>query len=144
VELPKLAIVEGLLWIIMSENEEDPSLTQSALDQLSDPPIFSNGNSTEQLISPPPNPALPIPSNPSNEITLAGDELEKIRELEGALSAARAEKVMFEAQYNSLLGKLTAMRGTLGDKLKSDAVSSVFHLLLRPRDKRFHPGDEGS
>lgn len=47
----------------------------------------------------------------------------RMAELEKDLEATRAEKVMFQAQYNSLLAKLTAMRSTLGDKLKSDAVS---------------------
>lgn len=39
------------------------------------------------------------------------------------LEQARAEKENALAQYQSLLAKLTAMRNTLGDKLKQDAVS---------------------
>jgi hypothetical protein len=42
----------------------------------------------------------------------AGDELERVR----------AEKDHLSHQYRSLLGKLTAMRNTLGEKLKEDAV----------------------
>lgn len=42
---------------------------------------------------------------------------------EGELERVRAEKDHLSLQYRSLLGKLTAMRNTLGDKLKEDAVS---------------------
>lgn len=48
---------------------------------------------------------------------------ERIRRLEEELSLTTQEKDQFEAQYRSLLGKLTNMRNTLGDKLKQDAVS---------------------
>lgn len=46
----------------------------------------------------------------------------KLRAVALELETTRADKTMFEAQYNSLLGKLTTMRNTLGDKLKQDAV----------------------
>ncbi|ORY92707.1 hypothetical protein BCR35DRAFT_298211 [Leucosporidium creatinivorum] len=49
------------------------------------------------------------------------DAEERIRRLEDELSRTRDEKEQFEAQYRSLLGKLTNMRNTLGDKLKQDA-----------------------
>lgn len=46
----------------------------------------------------------------------AGDDLAS--QLERAMS----EKEHYYNQYRSLLGKLTAMRNTLGEKLKEDAV----------------------
>ncbi|OWT41125.1 hypothetical protein C362_01339 [Cryptococcus neoformans Bt1] len=46
---------------------------------------------------------------------------ERIRILEDDLEATRQEKEALGSQYRSLLGKLTAMRTTLGDKLKEDA-----------------------
>ncbi|OXB38407.1 hypothetical protein LQV05_002773 [Cryptococcus neoformans] len=46
---------------------------------------------------------------------------ERIRILENDLEATRQEKEALGNQYRSLLGKLTAMRTTLGDKLKEDA-----------------------
>lgn len=52
------------------------------------------------------------------------DAEERIRRLEDELVRTREEKEQFEAQYRSLLGKLTNMRNTLGDKLKQDAVST--------------------
>lgn len=52
------------------------------------------------------------------------DAEERIRRLEDELGRTRDEKEQFEAQYRSLLGKLTNMRNTLGDKLKQDAVST--------------------
>ncbi|KAE8539977.1 hypothetical protein D1P53_003915 [Cryptococcus gattii VGV] len=46
---------------------------------------------------------------------------ERIRILEDDLETTRQEKEALGNQYRSLLGKLTAMRTTLGDKLKEDA-----------------------
>ena len=43
-------------------------------------------------------------------------------ELEAALKEMTDQKSVLETQYRSLLGKLTNMRNTLGDKLKQDAV----------------------
>lgn len=42
--------------------------------------------------------------------------------LEQQLETLRAEKSTLEGQYGALLGKLTTMRNTLGDKLRQDAV----------------------
>lgn len=53
------------------------------------------------------------------------EAIERIRELEEDLVVTKNEKETFEAQYRSLLGKLTTMRNTLGDKLKQDAVSAL-------------------
>ena len=50
--------------------------------------------------------------------------LDRERMLQEQLARVTAEKASFEAQYSSLLGKLTTMRSTLGDKLRQDAVSS--------------------
>lgn len=66
-----------------------------------------------------------------NDTTIVGDStiedsLERIKDLEEELVTTRLEKETFEAQYRSLLGKLTTMRNTLGDKLKQDAVSFQF------------------
>lgn len=41
------------------------------------------------------------------------------------LEVVRAEKAALEGQYRALLGKLTTMRNTLGDKLRQDAVRSA-------------------
>ena len=48
---------------------------------------------------------------------------ERISRLEEELENVRAEKETLGAQYRSLLGKLTGMRQSLGDKLREDAVS---------------------
>lgn len=42
--------------------------------------------------------------------------------LEEDLAATRQEKEVLGNQYRTLLGKLTAMRQSLGDKLREDAV----------------------
>lgn len=54
-----------------------------------------------------------------------GDD--RIRELEDELARVRDEKDALDGQYRSLLGKLTTMRKSLGEKLREDAVS--FHHL---------------
>lgn len=86
----------------------------------------------------PPSTSLPPPAPPPSAIAESirahlresddgvesgGEEdRETIKRLEATLSKTKAEKDAFEAQYRSLLGKLTTMRNTLGDKLKQDAV----------------------
>lgn len=57
-----------------------------------------------------------------HELELTAEE--RIANLEDELIRTREEKDTFEAQYRALLGKLTTMRNTLGDKLKQDAVSA--------------------
>ena len=47
----------------------------------------------------------------------------RVAELEEELAIARQEKETLGNQYRSLLAKLTAMRQSLGDKLREDAVS---------------------
>ncbi|GAA5906113.1 hypothetical protein JCM6882_003563 [Rhodosporidiobolus microsporus] len=51
----------------------------------------------------------------------AAEGEERLRLLEDELERTRADRDAFEQQYHNLLGKLTAMRNTLGDKLKQDA-----------------------
>ncbi|WVR05645.1 hypothetical protein IAU60_002667 [Kwoniella sp. DSM 27419] len=46
---------------------------------------------------------------------------DRVAQLEEELEVVRQEKESLNAQYRGLLGKLTAMRTTLGDKLKEDA-----------------------
>lgn len=42
--------------------------------------------------------------------------------LEQELAVVRQEKEVLANQYRTLLGKLTAMRSSLGEKLREDAV----------------------
>ena len=51
------------------------------------------------------------------------------------LERARRERDDFEAQYKGLLGKLTQMRSTLGERLRQDAVRTSLGSLLRARPK---------
>lgn len=50
------------------------------------------------------------------------DSGDRIAELEAELDRVTNEKDTLESQYRGLLGKLTNMRNTLGDKLRQDAV----------------------
>ncbi|BGO93881.1 hypothetical protein NBRC10512_006109 [Rhodotorula toruloides] len=52
---------------------------------------------------------------------LPSDPDERLRVLEDELDRTRMDRDAWEAQYQGLLAKLTAMRNTLGDKLKQDA-----------------------
>ena len=52
------------------------------------------------------------------------DNNERMSRLEVELETTRQEKDALGAQYRSLLGKLTAMRQSLGEKLREDAVST--------------------
>jgi predicted nuclease with TOPRIM domain len=45
--------------------------------------------------------------------------------VQAELERTRSEKEHLNTQYRTLLGKLTAMRNTLGEKLKEDAVSPL-------------------
>lgn len=45
------------------------------------------------------------------------------------LLLARRERAEFEAQYKGLLGKLTQMRATLGERLRRDAVRRLIFSL---------------
>lgn len=57
---------------------------------------------------------------------------ERVRILEDDLETTRQEKEALGNQYRSLLGKLTAMRTTLGDKLKEDAVGYISQSFFWP------------
>lgn len=47
------------------------------------------------------------------------------------LEESRGEKEQAETQYRNLLGKVNTIRSQLGERLKADAVSSVFSLIIR-------------
>jgi hypothetical protein len=58
-------------------------------------------------------------------------EQDRIQALESELAQTVREKEHLSTQYRTLLGKLQAMRSSLGEKLKEDAVS-VFLCLVDP------------
>lgn len=53
----------------------------------------------------------------------AGAQGQSVEALHAELERTREERDSFEGQYKGLLGKLTQMRSTLGDRLRQDAVS---------------------
>lgn len=99
----------------------DPDLSgRASLDSQRDD-VLVTSSPTLSTLSPDPNQF----TNDSDAGSEAGTtERERIQSLEEELERTRGEKEAFEAQYRSLLGKLTTMRNTLGDKLKQDAVRS--------------------
>ena len=70
--------------------------------------------------SPPPPPPADLPLEESPEDV--ADNADRIGQLEEELEVVRGEKESLGNQYRALLGKLTAMRQSLGDKLREDAV----------------------
>jgi hypothetical protein len=77
---------------------------------------------------PPPPPADLPPADTSEEPT---DNASRISQLEEELEVVRGEKESLGNQYRALLGKLTAMRQSLGDKLREDAVSLIMAYIYR-------------
>jgi len=53
----------------------------------------------------------------------SSSDSQKVEEMKSELEKAKEERDSFESQYKGLLGKLTQMRTTLGDRLRQDAVS---------------------
>lgn len=72
----------------------------------------------------------PSPTKGLNGDTHDNDEdlshLDPVERLQRELERTREEKETLASQYRNLLSKLTTMRATLGNKLKQDAVCSLF------------------
>ncbi|ORY24667.1 hypothetical protein BCR39DRAFT_566528 [Naematelia encephala] len=66
-----------------------------------------------------PPPSLPAAASSTPRSSLDHDE--RLAALEQELATTRQEKEVLSNQYRSLLGKLTAMRSSLGEKLREDA-----------------------
>lgn len=95
------------------EADEEPVTIE---DQVGEAPAGEEEGLVEQVQEElAPEPEAPV------EYAQADDE--RVRLLEDELERARADRDAFESQYQGLLGKLTTMRNTLGEKLKQDAVS---------------------
>ena len=82
----------------------------------------SNGNGVLSPDAGPSKSPLPDLASPRSSMDDAG----RIRQLEDELDTVRGEKENLGNQYRTLLGKLTAMRQSLGDKLREDAVSPQY------------------
>lgn len=66
----------------------------------------------------------------SQQDEVEAEDVEK-QDLIAELEQIKGEKEHLESQYRALLGKLTTMRNTLGDKLRQDAVSICISLYVR-------------
>ena len=85
--------------------------------------------------SPPPRtstdsdrPSSPSPPQEPNGAAHADEDdasLDPVARLQRELQRTRDEKDALAGQYRTLLGKLTAMRTTLGNKLRQDAVRAL-------------------
>lgn len=95
--------------------DEDPQPSTSA----------SAGNGSEAVNGQMRDPALEDDNQGSADREAHDGEQDsgaRIANLEADLDRVTDEKNKLESQYRNLLGKLTNMRNTLGDKLRQDAV----------------------
>ena len=89
--------------------------------------MAKNGVATEVIPSSPDagpsqSPRLASPGQSPRSSVDEGTPAERIAQLEDDLATTRGEKEVLSNQYRTLLGKLTAMRASLGEKLREDAV----------------------
>ena len=77
--------------------------------------------------APPPPVTEAVPNGVAKHA--AGTPTDQVAVLRAELERTRAEKDTLDEHYRTLLEKVTAMRTTLGNKLKQDAVGIVKHIL---------------
>lgn len=107
---------------VIDEPEAGPSSPRPAKVPLPSSPPASNSNSllNSAVLSPP----LPLGRTSGESArSLGGHDDDAVSQLEAELAVVRNEKEVLSGQYRGLLGKLTAMRQSLGEKLREDAVS---------------------
>ena len=103
---------------------ESPAASTSTLPALEALAIVDNA--TNGLPSPTEKPE----PNGDEQDRSQQDEAEMSQEdLRAELEQIKGEKEHLENQYRALLGKLTTMRNTLGDKLRQDAVGLLLFWL---------------
>lgn len=140
-EISTMAEVEANSIPLPISNPTSPLIND--INNINSPPIIINHTSNNNSISSPITLSKPLiiedeiisnhveqyaQEDVEEEEESEGNLIERIKELELELVTTKNEKETFEIQYRSLLGKLTSMRNTLGDKLKQDAVSSILSL----------------
>lgn len=86
--------------------------------------------------------SLDVPVEISPRASLDTDA--RANQLEQELQQVRQEKDVLSTQYRSLLGKLTAMRTSLGEKLKEDAVSDAHNALRQCSQPVGRAGSKGN
>lgn len=85
------------------------------------------------------SPAHPLNGTANTQEQEDTSDLDPIQRLQRDLQRTKEEKDALAAQYRNLLSKLTAMRTTLGNKLKQDAVRScLLPSACRRYDLRMH------
>jgi len=72
---------------------------------------------------------MPSPERSPRSSVDEGTPAERIAKLQDDLVTTRQEKEVLSNQYRTLLGKLTAMRASLGEKLREDAVCRSYSLM---------------
>lgn len=98
---------------------ESPAASTSTLPALEALAIVDNATN-----------GLPSPTEKPESNGEVQDEAEMSQEdLRAELEQIKGEKEHLENQYRALLGKLTTMRNTLGDKLRQDAVGLLLFCL---------------
>ena len=89
-------------------------------------PEHPNGlTSPDLLINAGPSTPIPMSVAAMSPRSSFDDAEPDVGQLKHDLAVARQEKEVLGNQYRSLLGKLTAMRQSLGEKLREDAVGRL-------------------
>jgi hypothetical protein len=100
-------------------SQPDPETPTAETANSEDPSVDVNGHADDELEQ---------HDEPEAQAEAEGDDEdengdERIENLEAELAQTVREKEHLSTQYRTLLGKLQAMRNSLGEKLKEDAVS---------------------
>jgi FtsZ-binding cell division protein ZapB len=121
-------------WV--QEAAEDtplPEESRQSLDTLLDRPVINGNNGTAEHEDA--NDIVAQDEAADEEPPMARDSDDRIAQLQEELEKVTNERDTFQSQYRGLLGKLSNMRTTLGDKLRQDAVSLGKHDVFPPKAK---------
>lgn len=130
VAMSESAAAEAVEAAAVQEVAEDtplPAESRQSLDTLLERPSINgaNGGDTLEHVAEADNESEGAEVHNEDEAVAEGDGTGRIAQLQAELERVMEERDTFQSQYRGLLGKLSNMRTTLGDKLRQDAVSTV-------------------
>lgn len=106
----------------VAEGTPLPAESRQSLDTLLDRPV-ANGNDEPNHVKETDDEAEGVEAFNEGALLEEQDSNGRMAQLQAELERITSERDTFQSQYRGLLGKLSNMRTTLGDKLRQDAVS---------------------